>query len=50
MKKYLVTCDDNYNTLHRYVGGQAYIAIAFGSHNDIARYIVDNNIDMDETA
>lgn len=40
MKKYLITCDDNYNILHEYVGGGAYRAIAFGTHNELASYIL----------
>lgn len=44
MKKYVITCDDNYDILHEYVGGGAYRAIAFGTHNELARYIKDNNI------
>lgn len=47
MKKYVITCEDNYDILHEYVGGGAYRAIAFGTHNELARYIKDNNIDMD---
>mgnify|MGYP000600800545 FL=1 len=47
MKKDVITCDDNYDILHEYVGGGAYRAIAFGTHNELAKYIKDNNIDMD---
>ena len=48
MKKYVVTCEDAYNILHMYIGGGAYKAVAFGTHNEIARYIIQNNIDMNE--
>lgn len=50
MKKYVITCEDTYNTLHKNVGGCAYVAIAFGTHNELAKYIKENNIDMNELA
>lgn len=50
MKKYVITCEDEYNILHKHVSGGAYIAIAFGTHNELARYIKENNIDMNEQA
>ncbi len=49
MKKYEITCEDTYNILHKHVGGGAYIAVFFGTHNEIAQYIKNNNIDMKET-
>lgn len=50
MKKYVITCEDTYNILHEYVGGGAYRAIAFGTHNELARYIKEHGIDMDAKA
>lgn len=47
-KKYVITCDDDYNILHQNMGGGAYIAIAHGTHNELARYIKAHNINMDE--
>ena len=49
MKKYVITCEDTYNILHMHISGGAYKSIAFGTHNEIARYIKQNNIDMNET-
>ena len=50
MKKYEITCADGYNILNMHVGGGAYVAIAFGTHNEIARYIKNNGIDMNARA
>lgn len=50
MKKYEITCEDKYNILHEYMGGGAYRAIFFGTHNEIARYIKNNGIDMSARA
>ena len=44
MKKYVITCEETYDVLHKNVGGAAYIAIAFGTHNELAKYIKENSL------
>ena len=47
MKKYVITYEDEFDVLHMN-NGHGYVAIAFGNQNELAMYIKEKNIDMNE--